>query len=62
MHASVLQLVADTLYGLLVVLQVIEGRDQVDWKRHGVFVTFGFFYLVSLETSANKGLGLPASS
>jgi hypothetical protein len=27
-------------------LQVIEGRDQVDWKRHGVFVTFGFFYLV----------------
>lgn len=28
-------------------LQVIEGREQVDWKRHGVFVTFGFFYLVS---------------
>jgi hypothetical protein len=28
-------------------LQVIEGRDEMDWKRHGVFVTFGFFYLVS---------------
>lgn len=25
--------------------KVIEGRDQVDWKRHSVFVTFGFFYL-----------------
>jgi len=32
----------------LPMVQVIEGRDQVDWKRHSVFVTFGFFYLVSL--------------
>ncbi len=39
---------------------MIEGRDQVDWKRHGVFVTFGFFYLVRLDSAANRGLGLPA--
>lgn len=28
-------------------VQVVERREEVDWKRHGVFVTFGFFYLVS---------------
>ena len=26
-------------------LQVIEGREEMDWKRHSIFVTFGFLYL-----------------
>lgn len=25
--------------------KIIEGRDEMDWKRHGIFVTFGFLYL-----------------
>lgn len=25
--------------------QVIEKREDIDWKRHFVFVTFGFVYL-----------------
>lgn len=37
-----------------VLLQVIEGRDQMDWKRHGVFVTFGFFYLVSTTVTSSS--------
>jgi hypothetical protein len=38
-------------------LQVIEGRDQVDWKRHGVFVTFGFFYLVRfIQSHLSRGV------
>jgi hypothetical protein len=36
------------------VVQVIEGREQVDWKRHGVFVTFGFFYLVSFVSPTHQ--------
>lgn len=27
-------------------VQVVEGRDEVDWRRHGMFVMFGFGYLV----------------
>jgi len=27
------------------ILQVIEKREDIDWKRHFVFVTFGFVYL-----------------
>lgn len=29
--------------------QVIEKREEMDFKRHGVFITFGLFYLVSSE-------------
>lgn len=25
--------------------KVIEKREEVDWKRHGVFISFGLFYL-----------------
>jgi hypothetical protein len=28
---------------------VIEKREEVDWKRHGVFISFGLFYLVSKQ-------------
>jgi hypothetical protein len=41
---------------------VIEGRDQVDWKRHGVFVTFGFFYLVSFIPASLEQLGMIMSA
>jgi hypothetical protein len=27
-------------------LQVVEKKDEVDWKRHSVFCVFGFAYLV----------------
>jgi hypothetical protein len=35
--------------------QVMEGREfeDVDWKRHGLFCSFGLFYLVS-AAAANK--------
>lgn len=28
-------------------LQVVEGRDEIDLRRHGMFCAFGLFYLVS---------------
>lgn len=28
-------------------MQVVEGKDEVDWRRHGMFCMFGFAYLVS---------------
>ena len=28
-----------------ILLQVVEKREEVDWKRHFIFVTFGFVYL-----------------
>ena len=27
-------------------IKVMEKREEVDWRRHGVFCTFGLFYLV----------------
>jgi hypothetical protein len=33
-----------------VALQVIEKREEMDWKRHGVFLTFGLVYLVSCSS------------
>lgn len=36
--------------------QVIEKRkwEEVDWKRHGVFCTFGLFYLVGGGTGSTE--------
>ncbi len=30
-------------------LQVVEGRDEIDLRRHGMFCAFGLFYLVSFQ-------------
>lgn len=39
--------------------QVIERKkfQDVDWKRHGLFCTFGLFYLVSLGTAIRAAAG-----
>lgn len=34
--------------------QVIEKREEVDWKRHGVFISFGLFYLVSQQHCSHR--------
>ena len=30
-------------------MQVIERREEIDWKRHAVFCTFGFCYLGAFQ-------------
>ena len=34
--------------------QVLEKREEVDWRRHGVFCTFGLFYLVRVVVCARR--------
>lgn len=39
--------------------QVIERREEMDWRRHGVFCTFGLFYLVSSRRSSTAWQSAP---
>jgi hypothetical protein len=32
----------------------MEKREEVDWRRHGVFCTFGLFYLVRVDESLGR--------
>lgn len=43
--------------------QVMEGKEwkDVDWKRHALFCSFGFFYLVSWIPSTTEHAVLPGS-
>ncbi|PNW87251.1 hypothetical protein CHLRE_02g115150v5 [Chlamydomonas reinhardtii] len=45
MLTGVVTTVVKTSAADLFAQKVVEGRDEVDWRRHGMFVMFGFGYL-----------------